>query len=116
MNNTSDHEQNDSHSTTHSTQTTNEPYANAATDTILPKVTFSTFILSLASSALSQLGEVPHPDTGAIEQNLPMAKHTIEVLSMLEQKTKECLDSDEFRLLQGILYELRMKYVKKANS
>lgn len=80
---------------------------------IFPKVTFSTFILSLASSALSQLGEVPNPETGKISQDLPMAKHTIEILSMLENKTKECLDSDEFRLLQGILYELRMKYVMK---
>ncbi len=81
----------------------------------LPKVTFSTFILSLASSALSQLGEVPNPETGKLEENLTMAQHTIEILNMLENKTKECLDSDEIKLLQGILYELRMKYVMKKN-
>lgn len=82
-------------------------------DCTLPQVTFSTFILSLASSALVQLGEVPNPETGATEQDLLMAKHTIEILSMLEEKTKNCLDNDEARLLEGILYELRMKYVMK---
>ena len=68
---------------------------------------------SLASSALVQLGEVPNPESGATEQDLVIAKHTIDILTMLEEKTKQCLDSDEARLLEGILYELRMKYVMK---
>lgn len=80
----------------------------------MPQVTFSTFILSLASSALVQLGEVPDPDSGAVSENLLMAKHTIDVLSMLQEKTKACLDADERRLLDGILYEVRMKYVMKT--
>ena len=79
----------------------------------MPQVTFSTFILSLASSALVQLGEVPNPESGAMQEDLLMAKHTIDILSMLENKTKECLDADEFRLLEGLLYDLRMKYVMK---
>ncbi|MEG2140312.1 MAG: DUF1844 domain-containing protein [Bilophila sp.] len=79
----------------------------------MPQVTFSTFILSLASSALVQLGEVPNPETGLIEQDHVMAKHTIDILTMLESKTLHCLDSDEARLLDGMLYELRMKYVMK---
>ncbi len=79
----------------------------------MPHVTFSTFILSLASSALMQLGEVPNPDTGQMEENLDMACHTIEILDMLSQKTKGGLDEEEKRLLDGILYELRMKYVIK---
>ena len=82
-------------------------------DCKLPQVTFSTFILSLASSGLVQLGEVPNPETGAMEKDLLMAKHTIDILTMLEGKTKSCLDEDEARLLDGILYELRMKYVMK---
>lgn len=77
----------------------------------MPQVTFSTFILSLASSALVQLGEVPDPDTGRTSENLLMAKHTIDVLSMLQEKTRGCADADEARLLEGVLYELRMKYV-----
>ena len=82
----------------------------------MPQVTFSTFILSLASTALVQLGEVPNPESGQIEQNLALGKHTIDVLDMLRAKTQVCLDNEEKRLLDGILYELRMKYVLKSPS
>jgi hypothetical protein len=82
-------------------------------DAVKPRVTFSTFILSLASSALVQLGEVANPETGGLERNLGMARHSIDILCMLQEKTRECLDSDESRLLDGILYDLRMKYVLK---
>lgn len=86
----------------------------ASTNARMPKVTFTTFILSLASSGLVQLGEVPDPDTGATGENLLMAKHTIDVLSMLQEKTQQCLDEEERKLLEGLLYELRMKYVLKT--
>ena len=76
-------------------------------------MTFSTFILSLASSALVQLGEVPDPETGRMEQDLALARHNIDVLEMLRQKTERCLEEQERRLLESILYELRMKYVMK---
>ena len=76
----------------------------------MPQVTFSTFILSLASSGLVHLGEVPCPDRGTVCQNLELAKHTIDVLSMLRDKTAGSLDKDEARLLADILYELRIKY------
>ena len=82
----------------------------------MPQVTFSTFILSLASTALVQLGEVPNPETGQIEQNLALGKHTIDVLDMLRAKTQTSLDNEEKRLLDGMLYELRMKYVLKTPS
>ena len=80
----------------------------------MPKVTFTTFVLSLASSGLVQLGEVPDPETGATQENLLMAEHTIDVLTMLRDKTKACLDAEESKLLDGLLYELRMKYVLKT--
>jgi len=80
----------------------------------MPAVTFSTFILSLGSSALVHLGEVPDPETGQTASNLLMAKHTIDVLTMLQEKTRNCLDADERKLLDGLLYELRMKYVVQA--
>ncbi|MDR2695742.1 MAG: DUF1844 domain-containing protein [Deltaproteobacteria bacterium] len=80
----------------------------------MPQVTFSTFILSLASTALVQLGEVPNPESGQLEQNLALGKHTIDVLDMLRAKTRASLDGEEERLLDGILYELRMKYVLKS--
>ena len=82
----------------------------------MPQVTFSTFILSLASTALVQLGEVPNPESGRIEENLALGKHTIDVLDMLRSKTQTCLDNEEKRLLDGILYELHMKYVLKSPS
>ncbi len=80
----------------------------------MPSVTFSTFILSLASSALVQLGEVPDPNSGQTTQDLLMARHTIDVLHMLQEKTRNCLDAEEAQLLEGMLYELRMKYVVKS--
>lgn len=82
----------------------------------MPRVTFSTFVLSLASSALAQLGEVPNPETGQLEENLELARHTIDVLTMLRDKTTACLDDEEKRLLEGLLYEVRMKYVIKTRS
>lgn len=91
--------------------TSSDPHA--ACECSMPQVTFSTFVLSLASSALVQLGEVPDPESGQTHGDLVMAKHSIDILTMLQDKTKECLDPDESRLLEGLLYELRMKYVMK---
>lgn len=82
----------------------------------MPQVTFSTFILSLASSALAQMGEVPNPETGEMEENLELARHTIDILTMLRDKTAACLDSEESRLLEGLLYEVRMKYIIKTGA
>ena len=79
----------------------------------MPKPTFSTFVLSLASSALVQLGEVPDPASGEQQEDLVLAKHSIDILSMLRDKTASGLDADEVRLLDGLLYELRMKFVMK---
>lgn len=81
---------------------------------MLPQVTFSTFVLSLASSALVQLGEVPNPETNALQEDLKMAKHTIDMLEMLQEKTRNGLDAEEKKLLDGVLYEVRMKYVIKT--
>lgn len=77
----------------------------------LPEVTFSTFIISLASSALVGLGEVPDPATGRVTRDLLLARHNIDVLEMLRQKTENGLDAQERGLLENILCELRLKYV-----
>ncbi len=77
----------------------------------LPEVSFSTFVLSLASSALSYLGEVPHPETGKKTTDLNVASHTIDILDMLQNKLTNGITEEEQQLLKGILYELRMKYV-----
>lgn len=80
-------------------------------DSPLPEVTFSTFIVSLASAALVGLGEVPDPATGQVTRDLPLARHNIDVLEMLRQKTAGGLDEQERGLLEHILCELRLKYV-----
>jgi hypothetical protein len=81
----------------------------------LPQVCFSTLILSLSSSALVHLGEVPDPETGKPMENLVMAKHTIDILAMLAEKTRGNLSTEEANLLKDMLFELRMKYVQKAS-
>lgn len=80
---------------------------------VMPKPTFSTFVLSLASSALVHLGEVPDPSTNRTAEDIALAKHSIDILTMLQDKIANGLDQDETRLLDGLLYELRIKYVGK---
>ncbi|RKX58818.1 MAG: DUF1844 domain-containing protein [Thermodesulfobacteriota bacterium] len=75
-------------------------------------ITFSTFILSLNTAALVHLGELPDPVTNKKQVNLTLAKHTIDTLEMLKEKTKGNLTFEEEKLLQSILYELKLKYVK----
>jgi hypothetical protein len=77
----------------------------------LPAVDFHTFILSLGSSALLHLGELEHPDGGESEKDLPLAKHTIDILSMLQEKTRGNLTSAEEKLIESLLYDLRLRYV-----
>ena len=82
--------------------------------TQLPEVNFSTFIFSLSSSALLHFGEIPDPSSGSKKKNLAMAKHTIDILSMLEKKTTGNLTRDEEQLFKNILYDLKMRYVKEV--
>jgi hypothetical protein len=77
----------------------------------LPGIDFSTFILSLSHSAVLHLGEAPHPETNQIEQNLTLARQTIDLLGLLEDKTKGNLTGDEERLLTQVLFDLRLRFV-----
>ncbi len=81
---------------------------------ILPEVTFSTFVLSLASSALVHLGEVPNPETGSTTRNEALARNAIDVLTMLDDKTRNGLTPEESKLMRDVLYELRMKFVARS--
>ena len=87
-----------------------------ANDDVLPHVDFSTFVLSLSHSALMHLGEAPSPETGAVEKNLPLARQTIDLVGMLEEKTKGNLTGDEERLVGQILFDLRMRYVEQSKT
>ena len=82
----------------------------------LPEVSFSTFILSLASSVLVHLGEVPNPETGTMTPDPVLAKHSIDTLAMLRQKTRDGLTPDENSMLDSLLYELKMKYVCRTKQ
>ena len=79
----------------------------------LPQINFPTFIASLNASALVHLGVIEDPVSGKAEKNLPMAKQTIDILSMLQQKTSGNLTADEDRMLKSILYDLRIMFVKE---
>ena len=79
----------------------------------LPAINFATFVFSLNSSALVQLGMMEDPMTGQKTKNLPLAKQTIDVISMLEEKTRGNLNADEAAMIKNILYDLRILYVKE---
>ncbi len=78
-----------------------------------PQVNFTNFVISLSTSALFHFGDFPEDEGGKAEKNLPAAKQTIDILDMLNDKTKGNLDTNEASLIQGILYELKMRYVKE---
>jgi|WetSurSiteA1Bulk_404760.scaffolds.fasta_scaffold388402_1 hypothetical protein len=82
----------------------------------MPKINFTTFVLSLNSSALVNLGFETDPLSGRKSTSLPIAKQTIDILAMLEEKTRGNLSDDEKRLMTHILYELRLLYVKKRDE
>jgi hypothetical protein len=83
------------------------------TDYQLPEINFATFIFSLNHSVLVHLGVMDDPSTGEKVKNLPLAKQTIDILGMLEEKTKGNLVEDEEKMLKNILYDLRMIYIKE---
>jgi Domain of unknown function (DUF1844) len=79
----------------------------------LPAMNFATFIFSLNHSVLVHLGATEDPITGKKEKNLPLAKQTIDILGMLEEKTRGNLTKDEEKMLKSMLYDLRMIYIKE---
>ncbi len=82
----------------------------------LPELNFATLVFSLSSSALVHLGKVPDPATGEPRPDLPLAKQTIDLLALLQEKTKGNLEEEEDKLLVGILYDLRMTYVQAVKD
>ena len=75
-------------------------------------VSFSTFVLGLSTQALLHLGEIEDPAIGRLERDLAAAKHVIDILGILKDKTRGNLEQAEERLLEAVLYDLRMKYVE----
>ena len=82
----------------------------------LPEMNFAGFLFSLSTTAMYHFGDFPDPVTKEGRRNLPAAKQTIDILSILKTKTEGNLDEREKEMLDGILYELRMRYVKEMTN
>jgi len=86
-------------------------------DHVDPELTFTGFVLSLASTAAIHFGDLPDPMTGKpLDQNLDGAGQMIEILSLLERKTKGNLSAEERQFLEQVLYELRLRFVEASGG
>ena len=94
--------------------------SNESSQAGLPTIDFMTLVVSLSQTALVHLGEVidPEPGGGAGQRtlDLPMARQTIDLLGVLQEKTKGNLTGDEERLLDQVLYDLRLRFVEVARE
>ena len=101
--------------TARSTRPETEP-AHTGRDPLDDPASFLSLIMSLASNAAASLGMMPHPVTGETGVDLKTAKHWIDVLGMLEQKTHGNLDPQEAQVIESLLADLRMQYVSFTSS
>lgn len=79
-------------------------------------VSFSAFVVTIVQSAMVHLGEAPNPETGGRQMDLDMARHTIDVLNMLKEKTNGNRTEDETKMLDTLLYEVRTKFLTASGS
>jgi hypothetical protein len=93
-----------------------EAPASETDDTSVPEINFASFLFSLSTTAMYHFGDFPDPVTKESSRNLPAAKQTIDILSILKTKTEGNLSEDEKQLLDGILYELQMRFVKEMTK
>ena len=91
-----------------------EGYVRKGGNCVLPEVTFTTLIMSFNSSALFHLGEIENPETGKTSRDLVLAKHTIDTLQLLKDKSKGNLADKEDELLGHVLADLKLRYVKAS--
>ncbi|MBW2712172.1 MAG: DUF1844 domain-containing protein [Deltaproteobacteria bacterium] len=90
-----------------------EPKAENKSELELPKIDFSTFVVSLSTSALYSLGLAANPETGQVEPpNLEMARQTIDTLELLQVKTRGNLEPEEYKLLESLLCDLHLRFVE----
>jgi len=90
------------------------PTAERRTETE-ERIDFPSYVLTYYTQGLVLLGEVPNPYTNKKEENLEAARHTIDILTLLQEKTRGNLDREEQQLLDSVLYELRMKFMAKTD-
>ena len=89
------------------------PEEDEAMEGYLPEVNFMNLILSLSTTAMFHFGDYPDPASGKASKNLAAAKHTIDTIGMLKAKTEGNLEDHEKTLIDTVLFELRMRYVKE---
>ncbi|MBF0549747.1 MAG: DUF1844 domain-containing protein [Deltaproteobacteria bacterium] len=82
----------------------------------LPHPSLAQLVISLSTTTFISLGQMPNLDTGKMEKDLELAKYNIDLLAMLQEKTRGNLTDEEDKLLDGLLYELRIKYVQAAGN
>ena len=82
----------------------------------LPAVDFTTFVVSLSHSALLHLGDAPHPSEEKSDVDLPMARQTIDLLALIQEKTHGNLTGAEEQVLTQALYDLRVRYVEVSQK
>ena len=83
---------------------------------VMPEVSFMAFIMSLNTSALFHLGEIADPATGEKLIDFSLARHAIDTLAMLQEKTKGNLDADEAEMLKNVLYDVKIRFVQTVKS
>ena len=82
----------------------------------LPEINFSTFVISLSTQALMHLGEIPNPLSDRVESDIPVAKQMIDIIALLREKTRGNLDQGEEKLMDDVLYDLRMRYMEAVKK
>jgi PBP1b-binding outer membrane lipoprotein LpoB len=92
------------------------PQEKTSSSTPLPDMDFTTFLYSISSTVLLHFGDIPDPITNKKEKNLPMVRQTISIIEMLKEKTKGNLTLEEENLIDNILYDLRMRYIREINK
>lgn len=80
----------------------------------LPEADFNSLIFSLSSTVLLHLGEIPDPQSNRKRKDLPLAKHTIDTIAMLREKTQGNLDAEEQRFIDTVLTDLRWRFVRAS--
>jgi hypothetical protein len=93
-----------------------EPQPAPGREDVPLEISLSTFLMSLSTQALMCLGDIPNPMTGKPEPDLTAVRELIDIISMLQEKTRGNLDAQETRLFEKILFDLRMRFVEKSRK
>jgi len=97
-------------------QSERQSQSQSQRQTELPKMDFSMFVLSMHHNAMVHFGDTPSPDGEERSANLVLARQTIDLIDVISEKTKGNLTGDEERLIEHVLYDLRMRYVEAVKE